>query len=103
MSTLILDTLDDRREIHTLLRKLHPEVAVEWLAAQCRKVKPINGCRPNPARKMQPRIQAALRDDDAASRLSLELYYDVWALGLQYDLDLTQAALSLERLVKACR
>lgn len=91
----LLDTLDDRREIHTLLGKLSPRKRVAFLDWCCKRAK--GRCRPTPSWRMAPRISEAMKDDDADERLTLELYYDFWVLVHQYEVDALEAAKELER------
>lgn len=94
-SVRLLDTLDDRREIHTLLGRLSPRERVAFLGWCCERAK--GKCRPKPSRKMDPRIRDAMRDDGADERLTLEMYYDFWVLVHQYEVDSVAAAKELER------
>lgn len=94
----VLDTLDDRREIHQMLDRLPPPKRVEFLGWCCSQVK--GGLRPTPSRRMTPTMNTAKRDDSASQKLSLDIYFDFWALVTQYGLDPQKAAVELERRVK---
>jgi hypothetical protein len=97
---LVYDTLDDRREIHTLLSKLHPRVAVCWLDKLCKRAT-IHGARPGPSRAMWARVEVAERKGgDAAARLANEIYGDVWMLCSQHGLNIDDAIRQLEELVR---
>lgn len=98
---LTFDSLDDRREIVTILDHLPPKKRVAWLDWCCRQVA---GHRPG----MNPRVKQATRDladrarwDTAASdRLTVECYGDYLHLCFQYDLDAIVAIKVLESFVK---
>lgn len=96
------DTLDDRREIHRMLQLLHPQKMIAWLDCQCRKVETKSGARPTPSPKMASRVrEAIIRGGDAQYRLATEVYFDLWAMSVQYGLDLTQATKELEMAVRS--
>lgn len=98
---LAVDTLDDRREIHGLLAKLAPWDRVRFLARCCQAVhKPgRNNVGPSVFR-MRERIEASYRCDKADDGLTNMLYADLLFLAAQWGLDLAQAAVDLERVVK---
>lgn len=99
---LILDTKDDRREIYHLLGKLPPVDRVRYLEWCCRQVrKPGQRLQPTPSRRMTDRVQQAQRFGVGDDRLTTEIYFDWWRLANTYGLDVTAAAIELERLVKA--
>lgn len=98
---LAFDTLDDRREMHTLLAKLPPARRVAFLAACCAEVTlPGSAVRPQPAPWLAARARDAGRCDRADDRLTAEVYTDMIALANAYNLDLGKALLKLERLVR---
>lgn len=97
---LAYDTLDDRREIHTLLSRLHPRVAVRWLETLCKRCV-VHGARPGPSRGMLARVEEASRKGgEAHARLVNEIYGDVWMLASQHGLELEGAVRLLEAMVK---
>ena len=100
-SLLVLDTLDDRREIWHLLHKLPPSRRIEFMDWCCANVSGPNGMRPTPSRlRMAETIRMAYRCDRADERLTNELYIDVLMLSSQWNLDLGRAAVELERWVR---
>lgn len=100
---LTYDTLDDRREIHTLLSRLHPFTAIRWLDQLCQQIN-IHGSRPGPSRAMRQRaIEAARKGGEHHRRLVNEIYMDVWMICSQYGLDIDQAVKRLEEMVKQIR
>jgi hypothetical protein len=101
---LILDTKDDRREVHRLLSLLSPAERLDFIRWCCRQVYlPNSRINPQPSRRMQPRFAAAMRDDRADERLVMEQYMDFWQLANIYKLNVVAAAKELERRVKAKR
>lgn len=103
-SIVLLDTLDDRREIHALLHRLPPQGRVAFLRWCCDQVR-NRKANPNPdMRRMRDRIAHAQRGNEAHDdALTNETYWDVLALGAQYGLDLRRAAVELESRVRALR
>ena len=99
-SILTLDTLDDRRELHSLLHRLSPRRRVSFLAWCCRQVSGPNGTRPVASSRVGPTLEAAYRCSVADERLTNEMYGDVLALAAQWDLDLAAAARELEARVR---
>ena len=100
-SILVLDTLDDRKEIWYLLHRLSPNRRVAFLDWCCSQVSGPNGTRPIPSRlRMAETIRMAYRCDNADLRLTNELYTDVIALGHQWQLDVGRAAVVLEQFVR---
>lgn len=89
---LAFDNLDDRREMQYLLEKLSPSrriLFLQWACTQCR-----GGLKPRPSR--------ATKGD------AIEVFFDLWSLAFQYELDLDQITRELERFVSrpsssACR
>lgn len=96
MSLLTLNTLDDRREIWTLLHRLSPSGRVAFLHWACRQVADQHGNGPHPMidRGM---IQQAYRCDRADDRLTTAIFADLWALVGQWNLDPVKAAVELEK------
>lgn len=99
---LQLDTLDDRKEIYTLLARLSPARRLAWLRWCCRRaVVPNSATHPGPARKTVELAELARRDSSADERLTLDVFFDFWNLtGLNYELD---PQLALNRLVEMAR
>lgn len=101
---LVMDTLDDRREVHHLLDLLSPTERLAFLDWCCNQVKGKNKINPVPSlRRMGPRVQEAMRHEDYAERLTVEIFFDFWNLANTYGLDVVKATAELERRVKAKR
>ncbi len=100
---LILNTTDDRREILTLLLKLAPIERQNFLKWCCLQVDPRVKLRPRPARKDMVNVKASYKDNDADWRYTLSLFYDFWALVMQYGCDSVEMSLELERRVRRLR
>lgn len=97
MSILLLDNLDDRREIWQLLHRLAPPRRVDFLRQCCAKVPPP---RPRPAvARMAARLLAARTCGVADRGITNEIYYDLLYLSVNHDLDLGAAAVELEAVV----
>lgn len=97
---LIYNTLDDRREIHTLLTRLQPLQAVRWLERLCLKAT-VHGTRPGPSKAMWERADIATKKGgEHHRRLVNEIYMDVWMLCSQHGLNIDDAIKNLELLVK---
>lgn len=100
-TALIYDTLDDRREIWSLLHRLHPLRRVRFLRLCCQQVTLPGGSQsPAPSYRMHERIRAALRDDTADEWLTNEIYGDLFQLAHQWRLDLDTVTRRLEEVVK---
>lgn len=96
------DTLDSRRELHTLLGKLPPRERIAFLEWACKQV-PQNekGYLPVPrVGEMQTTCDMAYRCDRADLRLTNEVYFDLLQLAATYHLDLLKAAVILEKLAR---
>ena len=101
MSAVLHDNLDDRREIHQLLARLSPARRVAFVDECCRNaVLPGSEIRPGVARKTRDLAEVARRDSSADSRLTLDLFMDLWYLHLHYRWDFDR---SLGRLVELVR
>lgn len=95
------NTLDDRRELHTLLGRLPPARRVAFVADCCaRSVLPHSRVRPFVDPHTYALAERAVRDDAADTRLSLVLYQDLWLLSSNFDFDLSAALDRLEQVVK---
>lgn len=99
MSAIILDTLDDRREIWHLLHRLHPFDRVRFLAWCCRLVPEKQG-RPIPSHRLRDRMRSAVRCDRSDMALTNEIYTDLWTLSHQYKIDMDHVASSLVACVR---
>jgi hypothetical protein len=99
-SLLAVDTLDDRREIYHLLHRLSPRARVSFLAWCCTRVPASVKMRPVASPRMAPAVELAYRCAAADERLTAEVYGDLLAMAVVYDLDLAAAALELERRVR---
>lgn len=103
-SLLVLDTLDDRREIWSLLHRLSPRDRVRFLGWCCSQVAAPGSTRPTPSLlRMGEVIGMADRCDRADDRLTNEVYGDVLVLASQWGLDLGRAAVVLERRARGRR
>lgn len=101
MSAVLHDNLDDRREIHQLLARLSPARRVAFVDECCRNaVLPGSEIRPGVAQKTRDLAEVARRDSSADSRLTLNLFMDLWYLHLHYRWDFDR---SLARLVELVR
>lgn len=101
---LVMDTLDDRREIHRLLSALSPRERVAYLHWCCKQVyMPNTRINPTPSVRMLPRVSDAQRSGLYEDRLTMEIYFDWWRLANSYKLDVRKAAEELERRVRAKR
>lgn len=101
MPGVLHDNLDDRREIHHLLARLSPSRRVAFVDECCRgAVLPGSAIRPGVARKTRDLAEVARRDSSADSRLTLNLFMDLWYLHLHYRWDFDA---SLSRLVELVR
>jgi hypothetical protein len=95
------DSLDDRREVHQLLRRLSPARRVKFLEWCCEKaVLPHSKIHPKVSASTRALADSARWEDGADSRLSLAVYTDVWMLAAQYQFSIDDA---LKRLVEMVR
>lgn len=100
---LILDTLDDRREVWGMLSKLPPDARLSWLKWCCDRASG-KGRKPTPDPLRTPRmVEDARRCDRGDDRLTSEVYLDFWALTFDYSLDPLPCVLELERRVRSRR
>lgn len=96
---LAFDTLDDRRELFWLLGKLPPRERVRFVGWCCSQI--ASPTRPTPSLRNWPAVKAAERGEAGADdRLTTTLYTDVLVLSSQWGLDLSRAAVELERWVR---
>lgn len=106
MGKIVLDTLDDRREIWHLLHRLHPYRRIRFLAWCCRLAARSGngrGGQPVVSHRMESRVDAAVRDDAQDYVLTHEIYTDFWCLVHQYGMDESVAAGELASLARERR
>lgn len=90
---LTIDTLDDRREIHTLLSKLEPRTRINFLSWACRQAPQGRGKLPVPAVfQMQTTLRDSYRCDRADERLTNEIYADILSLCANFGVDVMTVA-----------
>lgn len=99
-TVLVIDTLDDRRELWRLLHRLPPSRRIDFLAWCCSQVSGPNGNGPTPGAGLLATATAARRDDGADRRLTNEIYMDVMVLGHQWSLDMQTTVRRAEEAVK---
>ena len=99
-SILSIDTLDDRREIVTLLARLSPENRVLFLARACLRTPSPSPIRPN-MRAMRQRVVEAATCEKADQMLTNEIYGDLLMASTQFNLDLLLVAIDLQNLVRS--
>lgn len=85
--SLILDTRDDRREIHQLLESITPADRLAWLQWCCNQVKGPHGDK--------IKVRRTTTGENA-----MELFLDFWQLVVQYEFDPTPAAERLEEIAR---
>lgn len=102
---LVLDTVDDRRELVTLLDHLPPRERVAFLHWACEQVKPTErGHLPAPVPGGYDEVTlAAYRCDRASDRLTRMVYSDVLVILHQWGIDALRLAAELERRVRTRR
>ncbi len=100
---LLLDNLDDRREVWRLLHRLPPSERIGFLRSCCRRVS-NRGRNPTPDPLKYPvLVRDASRSDRDDERLTSEVYLDFWMLVFDYSLDHVSAARELEASVRRSR
>lgn len=98
---LVLDTLDDRKEMHGLICRLSPDNRMRFLAWCCRQSHlPNSTVRPRPRQEMYERANLARYDSSADERLGFEVWLDMNNLAVGSCLDLEKAGLELVRRVR---
>jgi hypothetical protein len=98
-----IDTLDDRREAWYLLHRLSPRHRFRFLHWLCQHAYlPRSKLHPQASWfRMGPRIRKATQGDDRQDyALTQEIYSDILALCLQYQLSAKFAVQSLEQAVR---
>lgn len=100
---LAVDDLDSRREVCTLLGKLSPAERIAWLRWCCKQatLNKRSSLHPKVQQKTLNLADQARKDDGADMRLTLDLYFDLWALSAQWRFSLEDAMRELERRVRA--
>lgn len=95
------DNKDDRLEVYHLLSKLPPPKRLAWLDwACCRATLGTSQVRPVVQQKTR-RLAAQARWDSAAdARLTLEIFFDLWMLSINYRVDFEALLKGLERQVR---
>ena len=99
-SLITFDTVDDRRELWSLLHRLSPRARVSFLAWCCTKVRRADGNGPVASSRMCETVEGAYRCDRFDLRLTNECFMDCLMLTAQWGLDLATAAVELERRVR---
>ena len=100
-TVLSVDNLDDRREVHELLRKLSPARRVAWLEWACGQSKLNRFKEPIVvARKTRELAELAQRDSSADNALTVDVYLSMWMLAMQFQLDLDKALAKLVGMVR---
>lgn len=108
-SVIVMDTLDDRREVLTiLLRGLRPAERVDFLdfaIGKARALHPQALARAKADRvKMQPLVDAAIRGDRVADLLlANEVFADLAYLSHQWGVDYRSLVTDLERWARGPR
>lgn len=96
---LAVDTLDDRRELHTLLHKLHPRKRVRFVEWCCAVV-----ARPHQSSPVvmtgEQMVREAERCERGDDRLTNDCLMMLYSLGSQWSLNMPAAARSLEAYVR---
>lgn len=98
---LVIDTRDDRRELHYLLSKLSPNDRIAFLTWACQQAPQGTGRLPVPCvQMMATTIEQAYRCDRADTRLTNEVYCDLLSLLNNFDVDAVKVTLELEQWLK---
>jgi hypothetical protein len=100
---LVLDSRDDRRELHGLLHRLPPKRRLEFLEWCCKQVPPAAKLPVPAVWKMRATVEQAYRCEKANEVLSNEIYCDLLQLFNVYHLDAMKTALELTALVRRLR
>lgn len=98
---LIHDNLDDRREIYHLLARLPPKRRLGWLEWACRNATlGESKVRPVVAAKTRQLADQARWDSSANTRLTMEVFFDLWMLSVNYRMDFESLLRRLEAVVR---
>lgn len=87
---LVHDNLDDRKSMMELLHRLPPFRRVAFLEYCCRRATMLrnSGIHPGILQSSYDLAHQAMRDSSADDMLTLDLWYDLWVLCAQYNLDI---------------
>ena len=98
---LLYDNPDDRKEITYLLSKLSPARRLAFLRWACaRSTMPNTPHHPIASPKTAEVAEKARWDSSADSRLTVEVYMDIFNLSMAYGLDLDEATKKLVEMVR---
>jgi len=100
---LVFDTLDDRREVYHLLKRLPPRRRVEWLERCCQLATlPNSKVRPGVSRKTWEDLPTVEREGGKRDEgQAVELFQNFWSLCANYTLDPDAALAMLVGMVRA--
>ena len=92
------DNLDDRREVYHQLSKLPPQKRLAWLEWACRNATlGKSSVRPIVAAKTRQLAERARWDSAADVRLTMEIFFDLWQMTINYCVDMDLLLRGLER------
>lgn len=98
---LVIDTADDRREVHYLLTKLPPADRVAFVSWACRQAPQGPGRLPAPVQwGMGEKVERARRCDREDLKLSNECYCSLVSLINDFGVDPVKVVNVLEQVVK---
>lgn len=95
---VVHDNLDDRREVYHLLARLPPQQRLAFLDWACHQATlGKSQIRPIVAAKTRRLAEQARWDSSADTRLTLEIFFDLWMLDVNYRVDFEATLNSLEQ------
>lgn len=95
------DSLDDRREVYHLLSKLPPAARVAWLEWACKNATlGTSRIRPTVAAKTRQLAAQARWDTAADERLTLEIFFDLFQMSINFRVDFEALLKGLEAQVR---
>lgn len=98
---IAVDNLDDRREIHRLLRRLPPRDKIMFLHWACKQATlGKGGNHPAVSHETIEHAREAVKSDAWDERLTFECEMDLWYLSEQYDFSLDTALGKLVEMAK---
>lgn len=97
---LLVDNVSDRRDLWHMLHRIHPVRRLQFLRWCCVTASTPNAPCPTPTIEMASHTRDAIRADAYDERLTNMIYFDLAAIGQQYDFDLGKAMVVLERWVR---
>jgi len=98
---LIVDSLDTRKEVWNLLKRLSPKRRIDFLSWCCQRAKLKKGrSRPFVARRTRELAALARWDSGADERLHHEVWGDLWQLVQFCGVDPAAACEQLARMVR---